>query len=110
MINKIIDFCSTFWEILTNFSDWVFDGILYILSEILYLFLDLFFSSVETIITGIDLAQITALEAFGDWAALPDQISYILYKLNIAQCLSMLSVACLLRLTINLVPAAVTRV
>lgn len=110
MINKIIDFCSNFWNMLTDFSGWIFDGILYVLSEFFYLFLDVFFSSIETMITGIDLAQIIALESFGDWGILPDQILYIIYKLNISQCLTMLSAACLIRLTLNLIPAAFTRV
>lgn len=110
MINKIIDFCSNFWEMLIAFFNWVFDGILYLFSEICYLFLDVFFSAVESLITSIDFAQVAALDSFGDWNVLPDQILYILYKLNIAQCLSMLAVACLIRLTLNLIPAAFTRV
>ncbi|EIM62133.1 DUF2523 family protein [Desulfobacter postgatei] len=110
MINKIIDFCSKFWEMLIGFFNWVLDGILYLLSEIFYLFLDVFFSIIESIISAIDFAQVTALSSFGDWNILPDQILYILYKLNIAQCLSMLAAACLIRLTLNLIPAAFTRV
>lgn len=110
MINKIIDFCSNFWEMLTDFFNWILDGILYLLSELLYLFLDVFFSIIEAIITAIDFAQVTALSSFGDWNVLPDQILYLLYQLNIAQCLTMLAAACLIRLTINLIPAAFTRV
>ena len=110
MFNKIIDFCSNFWEMLTDFFSWVLNGILYLLSEIFYLILDVIFSIIEAIISAIDFAQVTALSSFGDWDILPDQILYILYKLNIAQCLTMLSAACLIRLTLNLIPAAFTRV
>ncbi len=110
MINKIIDFCSNFWEMLTNVFNWILDGILYLLSELVYLFLDVFFTIIEAIITAIDFAQVTALSSFGDWNVLPDQILYLLYKLNIAQCLTMLAAACLIRLTLNLIPAAFTRV
>nr|WP_319393331.1 DUF2523 family protein [uncultured Desulfobacter sp.] len=110
MIHKIIDFCSNFWGMLTDFINWVLDGILYLLSEIVYLSMDAFFSIIETIISAIDFAQVTALSSFGNWNLLPDQILYILYKLNIAQCLSMLAAACLIRLTLNLIPAAFTRV
>lgn len=110
MINKIIDFCSNFWEMLTDVFNWILDGILYLLSELVYLFLDVFFSIIEAIITAIDFAQVTALSSFGDWNVLPDQILYILYKLNIAQCLSMLAAACMIRLTLNLIPAAFTRI
>lgn len=110
MIHKIIDFCSNFWQMLTDFFNWVLDGILYLLSEIVYLSMDAFFSIIETIISAIDFAQVTALSSFGNWNLLPDQILYILYKLNIAQCLSMLAAACLIRLTLNLIPAAFTRV
>jgi len=95
---------------LTDFFNWVLDGILYLLSEIVYLSMDAFFSIIETIISAIDFAQVTALSSFGNWNLLPDQILYILYKLNIAQCLSMLAAACLIRLTLNLIPAAFTRV
>ncbi len=110
MINKIIDFCSTFWDTLVSFFDWIYEGILYIQFEICYLFLDLFFSIIEVIISSIDFVQFTALDSFGKWNVLPDQILYILYKLNIAQCLTMLASACIIRLTLNLIPAAFTRV
>lgn len=110
MIHKIIDFCANFFEMIIDVFEWVLSGILYLLSELLYLFLDLFFTTIETVITSIDVAQVTALQSFADWGLLPDQIVYILYEINFAQCLTMLSISFLLRFTINLVPAAFTRI
>jgi len=110
MINKIIDFCDGFWDGLLFVKDWILDGLFYILTEILFFIFDAFCSAVETIINAIDFAQVTALHSFGNWDILPAQIIYILSKLNIAQCLTMLAAASLIRLTLNLIPAAFTRV
>ena len=110
MINKIIDFCDNFWDGLLNLKDWLLDGLLYILSKVLFFVFDAFCSVVETLITAIDFTQLTALSAFGDWNLLPPQILYILSQLHIGQCLTMLAAACLIRLILNLIPAALTRV
>jgi len=108
MINKIIDFCSNFWSMLINFFDWVADGILYIQFKILYLFMDVFFSLIESIVTSIDLSFLS--NSYGNWDVLPSQTIYILSRLHITTCLLIISGACFIRLTLNLIPASLTRV
>ncbi|MEH0021001.1 MAG: DUF2523 family protein [Desulfobacter sp.] len=110
MIHKIIDFCVNFFEMIIDVFKWVLSGILYLLAELFYLLIDLFFTTIETIIDTIDYAQVTALQGFANWGLLPDQIVYILYKINFAQCLTMLAAALLIRLTLNIIPAAFTRI
>ena len=108
MINKIIDFCINFFEMILDVFKWVLDGILYLLSEIIYAVLDVVFNVIESIVSAVDLSSLTS--SFGNWDILPDQIIYILYKLNIPLLLGMLGSACLILLTLNLIPSAFTRI
>lgn len=108
MINKIIDFCINFFDMIIDVFKWALDGILYILSEIGYLFLDFVFSVIESIVNALDLSSVTNL--FGNWNVLPDQLIYILSQLNVTVLLGMLGAACLIRLTLNLIPGAFTRI
>ena len=97
MINKIIDFCSNFFEMILDVFKWVLESILYILSEIVYAILDVVFNIIESIVASVDLSFLTSF--FGIWDMLPDQIAYILYKLNISELLFMFGAASLIRLT-----------
>lgn len=108
MINKIIDFCINFFDMIIDVFKWVLDGILYILSEIFYTILDVCCSIIESIVSAVDLSSLT--NSFGNWNILPPQIIYILSQLNVPVLLGMLSAACLVRLTLNLIPAAFTRI
>ncbi|WP_035240735.1 hypothetical protein [Desulfobacter vibrioformis] len=108
MINKIIDFCTNFFEMIIDVFKWVLESILYILSEIGFTLLDIVFTVIESIVTAVDLSSVT--QSFGNWNILPDQIVYILYKLDTPLLLGMLGAACLIRLTLNLIPAAFTRI
>lgn len=108
MINKIIDFCSSFWETLISFFNWIADGILYIQFKICYLFMDVFFSVIESIVTSIDLSFLS--NSYGNWDVLPSQTLYIFDRLNITECLFIIGGACLARLILNLLPALLTRI
>ena len=110
MLNRIGEFVSAFFGQLLDVLEWLLSGFVYIVSEIFYLIFDVILTVLEGIINAIDFAQLTALTAFSDWGLLPDQILYVLGRLNFAQALAILSSAYLIRLTLNLIPAAFTRV
>lgn len=108
MINKIIEFCVNFFSMLIDLINWFFDGFVHIVSEIFYYFVDVFFSMIESIVNSVSFSSLTS--SFGNWNILPPQIIYILSQLDITIILGMLASACLIRLTLNLVPGAFTRV
>ena len=110
MLNRIGEFVSKFFEQLKKLIDYLLNSLLYFISEVFYFLYDGLFEVIELLITSIDFLQLTALSSFSNWSNLPPQVLYVLNQLNFCQCLSILAIAYGIGLTLNLIPAAFTRV
>ena len=110
MLNQIWEFLLQVWEKLYGIQLWLCKQILNLCCEVVYFLLKVCFTAVLTIINGIDFAGVQILDAFNSWDLLPDQVIYILDQLSFGMCLTMLASAYGIRLLLNLIPAAFTRV
>jgi hypothetical protein len=109
MLDWLVEFFEGFWEIVEDAFIWLLNGILWIISQLLYLIFDGLLLIVEGFFTILDLSSVGFASA-ADWAGLPDQLIWIINQINLPQGFSIITAAIGLRVLINLIPAAFTRV
>ncbi len=109
MPDWLVEFFEGFWGIVEDAFIWVLNGILWIISELLYLIFDGLLLIVEGFFTLLDLSSVGFASA-ADWSGLPDQLIWIITQINLPQGFSIAISAIGLRVLINLIPAAITRV
>lgn len=109
MLDKLWDFIDNFFDIFKRLADWVLDGIIEIISSILYFIMDALLTVLEAIIGSIDFAS-SLTTNFAQWANLPDQLIWLLNRLNLNVILTMLAGAVLIRVTLNLIPGLFSRI
>ena len=81
-----------------------------LICDFVFFLIDIVLSTVTLIVESIDFAQMSVLENFSDWSSLPSQVLWVLDYMNFGQCLTMLAGAYGIRLLLNLIPAAFTRI
>ena len=74
-----------------------------------YTILDGLFLVVETALAAIDVSSIVFNYA-ASWSALPTQLVWLINASGLPQCFAILGAAYLIRLTLNVIPASLTRV
>lgn len=110
MLNKIWLFLESLPDKFLDLFQWLFDSIYEFFTALPYWLFDLVLTVIESIIEAIDWSTMSAFESFNEWGLLPDQLLWILNYLNFSQCLTILAGAYGIRLLLNIIPAAVTRV
>lgn len=105
----LLSFVNAFWGIVANTLVWFYDGVLLALKTGLYWIVDGFFTAVEGLLVGLNLGSIaTAMSV--SWGLLPAQLAYIVNLIGIANGLSLIGAAMVIRMTLNLIPSWATRI
>lgn len=110
MVNYIKEFFSFFWNQAVSILKWLLYNLFNLLIDIFYIPFDFVLSTFETLITSINFLELKTLNTFAKWNLIPDQVLYVLDRMNLGYCLTMLLMAYTIRLILNLIPAAFTRV
>ena len=103
------DFINTFFSKCWHILKFALDGVISILTTILYWFWDGFLWIVTNLISTLDLSAL-AFTQYAHWADLPPQLLYLINQLALPQCAAMIAAAILIRMILNLIPAALTRI
>jgi uncharacterized membrane protein YqgA involved in biofilm formation len=105
----LIDFVNDFWDGLVSVVMWLLDGLTIVLSSVVYMIFDGFFTLVHGFISSLDLGSFL-LSYASNWNLLPPQLIYLINASGLAQGLTLLSYAYVVRFTLNLIPSVFTRV
>lgn len=105
LLNFINSFFSKLWHLVKLGLDAVFHAI----SLFLFMIFDGFCVVVTSFISALDLSAL-AFTQYAEWTNLPPQAIYIINQLALPQCASLIAGAILVRMILNLIPAALTRV
>ena len=105
----IIDWLKTFWHWIETGLKWVLDGFILLLQFVVYTIMDGLFLVVETALAAIDVSAVVFNYA-ASWSALPTQLVWLINAVGLPQCFAILGAAYLIRLTLNVIPASLTRV
>lgn len=105
----ITDFLSNFWTSIKNVIVSLLTTIFSVFGWVFYCIFDGFLAVVFSFFDLLDLS-VVAFDMAASWSSLPPQLIWLVVQLSIPQCISIISGAMLLRLTLNIIPAALTRI
>lgn len=105
----IIEWLRSFWNVVKTGFTWILDGLILLIQYVVYLIFDGLCMVVEGFFQALDFSAI-AFNYSAAWAGLPDQVIWIITVIGLPQGISLLGGAYAIRLLLNLIPAAFTRV
>ena len=114
------DFINGFWETVLTFFTWLADTLLTLFIWLLNGFIEVFgwlfftvFDGILVVVHGIfaslDLSAL-AFNTAASWSSMPPQLIWFINEIALPQCLTMVVGAVGIRMLLNLLPAAVTRI
>lgn len=108
-MDYLVSFFQLFWSSLRSLLEWLLSGTLYVLKAVFYFVLDGFLTVVYSIVGALDIGFIVTSYA-GYWSGLPPQLIYAINACGIGSGISIIVYAMGIRMLLNLIPAAVTRI
>lgn len=109
ILKAILSFLNSFISIIFKIITWLLEGLVWVFTKIIYFTLDGFFSVIIAFINGIDLSGVMPYIQ-SSWGTLPAQIIWLANAIGLPQGLGILASAYLIRMLLNLIPAAFTRI
>lgn len=103
------DAINALFDFLKSALTWLLDGLLWLLGKVLFLVFDGILTVITAAFNAIDFSSFLSSYAM-DWAGLPPQMIWFINAVGIPQGITILSSAIVVRMLLNLIPAAVTRV
>lgn len=100
---------NEFWNLIVDGFTWVLEAFQIVFKFIFFTIFDGILIIVEGFFSTLDLSAI-AFSYAAEWSHLPSQSIWIINQIALPQALTLLAGAYLIRLTLNLIPAALTRV
>ncbi len=103
------DFINSFFEILLSGFEWLIEGVGQVLSYVGYMIYDGVLTVIYSFVAAIDFSE-TAFNMAAQYAGLPSQLIWMINQVDLPQFFSYITIGISIRLVINLVPAAFTRI
>lgn len=108
-MDYLVSFFGAFWAACKGILTWMLSGIGFLFQSVFYLILDGFLTVIYAIVAALDFGTVIASYA-GYWSGLPPQLIYAINACGIPSGISILVWAMGIRMLLNLIPAAFTRV
>jgi hypothetical protein len=108
-MDTFLAFVGSFFSSLWGFIKLGLMGFFSVISTFVYMILDGLLTVVTLFVTSLDLSALVFTQ-YAQWTNLPPQAIYLVNQLALPQCASLIAGAMIVRLLLNLIPAAVTRV
>lgn len=105
----LVDFFKSFWNAFKSFFYWIFDSLILVIGWILYTIYDGFLIVVLTFFSILDFSSI-AFNTAAQWSSMPTQLIWLVNQLAIPQGFALVASALVIRMTLNIIPASITRV
>lgn len=109
MLDWLKEFLNGFWDLLYSALVWILDALIYICLLIVKLTFSGFCVFVYGVVSALDFGSLL-VNLSAQWGYLNPNIAYMLVQSGVPTGLSWLSIAYIVRFTLNLIPAAFTRV
>ena len=108
-MSGVFSFINSFFTSLQAVGAWLLNGLLYVLKTALFFSFDGLLTCISSVLSLIDVSSVI-VSASAAWAGMPPQLIWIINQVGIPQGLSILLVAIGIRMALNLIPAALTRI
>jgi hypothetical protein len=104
-----VDFLNDFWESIKAGGAWIINGMEYGIGTILYSITDGLLTVIYSLVAALDMSALTTSMA-ANYGLLPTQLVYVLNAICLPQGIAIIVSAIALRMALNLIPAAFTRI
>ncbi|EKD40964.1 MAG: hypothetical protein ACD_74C00099G0013 [uncultured bacterium] len=108
-MDAIMSFINVFFSTIWQFIKDGLDALLYVFKAALFFVFDGLLTVVSGLLSSLDVSS-AILSSAATWASMPPQLIYIVNAIGIPQGLAILAGAYVVRMTLNLIPAALTRI
>jgi hypothetical protein len=112
-LSSLLDWASSFWQFVVAYAvailNWSFGFLVSVVGYAVYAIFDGLIWTIYGIVSMIDLSTL-ALDFSGQLLGLPPALIFLLSQVGFAQALTIVGGAYLVRLLLNLIPAAFTRI
>jgi len=108
-ITAVVDWLTEFWNLVGEGALWLLEGLIKLLGFVFYTIFDGLLLVIEAFFSSLDLSAI-AFSYAAQWSNLPPQSIWLVNQIALPQCISLLVGAYIIRMILNLIPAAFTRV
>jgi len=109
IVNSILSWVSTFWNTIKSVITDTLELLFSVIGWVLYCVFDGLLAVIYAVVNGLDLS-VVAFDMASEWSSMPEQLVWLVKELGIPQCLTVISGALTLRLLLNILPAALTRI
>ena len=104
----LLSFVDGFWSVIVSVVQWLVQGIIYAVETGLYFAWDGVLTVISGLVSGVNLGNL-ATETAQAWGLLPPQLAYLISATGIGNGLGMIGTGIGIRMLLNLIPAAFTR-
>jgi F0F1-type ATP synthase membrane subunit c/vacuolar-type H+-ATPase subunit K len=105
----LLSFVNQFWAYIVQTIQWLVQGVIYAVEMGLYFIWDGLLTCMSAVISGLNLGNI-ATQTAAAWGLLPPQLAYLIQQSGVANGLGMIGTGIAIRMTLNLIPAWLTRI
>ena len=108
-MQKLIYWLETFWSWIYDALQWLLDGAVSVVVWAVKILFEGFLSVVSALVQALDIGSY-AIQYAALWGGLDERVAWFIGNLGIGSGLTLISAAIVIRLLLNLIPAAFTRV
>lgn len=107
--SPIMAFLNGVWHYVESIVTWIFNAILVVLWGALYVIIDGFLTMISAIISALDVSTLLVNMSVS-WGGLSPQVAWLINQSGIPTGMTFIGLAYLIRMTLNLIPGAFTRI
>jgi hypothetical protein len=105
----LVDFTNGFWSTVQSALDWSMDGVVYLLMGAVYLVIDGLLLIITSLVGAINTSSV-ATNMAANYGLLPPALVYVVNAICLPQGIAIIVTCIIIRMSLNLIPAAFTRI
>lgn len=105
----LLNFVNSFTQILHDCCVWCIDGVVYAFKYTIWFVLEGIYTVIIGLISAVDVSALIT-QASVSWGLLPGALGYLLLLVGVPQGIAIIGSAYLIRMGLNLIPGAITRI
>lgn len=108
-MNWLKDWAGDFFNVFFKLLKWLLEYVLQFGKFIVFTVYDGFLTVITTFLSAIDLSS-SAFNIAAQYANMPSQLIWLINQVNLPQAMGYIVLAITIRMTLNVIPAAFTRI
>ena len=108
-MNWLKDWIGDFFNRLFTLAKWLFEFLIQFAKYIIFTIYDGFLTVISTFLAAIDLSS-NAVNMAAQYSNMPEQLIWLINQVNLPQAMAYIVLGITIRMTLNVIPAAITRI